>query len=155
MSTTTYIKDEIKHSVSVLNGLIETCKDGEQGFAAAAKKAKDSALATLFAKYAAQRAGFAAELQFAVTELGSDAAESGHIAATLHRGWISLKEAVSGDSDKALIDECEAGEDAAMKNYQEAATDALPIKIKDLIGKQFVGIRDAHSVIRDLKHGVA
>ena len=49
--------------VSTLNNLIETCKDGEDGFRAAADGVKDSNLRTLFLTYSQQRAQFAAELQ--------------------------------------------------------------------------------------------
>ena len=48
---------------NVLNNLIETCKDGEQGFKQAAEKAKDPSLRTLFSKYSRQRAGYVQELQ--------------------------------------------------------------------------------------------
>jgi uncharacterized protein (TIGR02284 family) len=144
--------DELKHSISVLNDLIETCKDGEKGFAAAAERAKEAPLKSLFAEYSSQRSQFGRELQSAVIQMNGEPAESGHVAASLHRGWISVKEAVSSDSDKALIDECEAGEDAAMKSYKEALQEPLSLAVKHLIEKQFVGVQAAHGVIRDLKH---
>jgi uncharacterized protein (TIGR02284 family) len=109
-------------AVSVLNNLIETCKDGEAGFRHAAEKASESSLKTLFLKYAGQRAGYAQELQSLVAAAGEKPAESGSITASFHRGWISLKEAVAKNDDKALVDEAEAGEE------------------------------EAHGVIRDLKH---
>ena len=109
---------------NVLNDLIETCKDGEEGFRTSAEKVKDSSLKSLFSKYAAQRAGFVKELQAAVSQLGEKPAESGHVAAGLHRGWIRLKEALASDEDTAIINEAEAGEDAAMKSYKEAIASA-------------------------------
>ncbi len=143
-----------KDVASVLNSLIETCKDGEQGFRTAAEKAKDSSLKSLFSKYAAQRAGYVTELQSAVKGLGEDPATSGHVAATLHRGWINLKEALSKDEDKAIIFECESGEDAAMKNYKEALSKSLPANLLSLVQKQFSGVQEAHGVIRDMKHSL-
>lgn len=104
----------------VLNSLIQTCKDGENGFKTAADKAKELSLKTMFSKYATQRCDFAAELQAHVKRLGGDPETTGHAAASLHRGWINLKEALSKNEDKAIIDECESGEDAAVKAYQEA-----------------------------------
>jgi uncharacterized protein (TIGR02284 family) len=142
-----------KQVTSVLNDLIETCKDGEQGFRTAADKAKDSSLKELFSEYAEQRAEYARELQSIVAELGDDPATTGHVSATLHRGWINLKEALSKNEDKALIDECEAGEDAAVKNYREALSKSLPEEIAEVVEDQFAGVQEAHSVIRDLKHG--
>ena len=146
--------NDTKDVVSVLNDLIETCKDGEQGFRTAAEKAKDSSLKSLFSKYASQRAGYVTELQSAVRDIGGDPATSGHVAATLHRGWINLKEALSRDEDKAIINECESGEDAAIKNYKDALSKSLPANLLSLVQKQFSGVQEAHGVIRDLKHSL-
>jgi uncharacterized protein (TIGR02284 family) len=146
---------EEKEVRSVLNDLIETCKDGEQGFRTAAEKAKESSLKTLFAKYAAQRAGYAQELQSLVTQMGGDPATSGHVAGTLHRGWINLKEALSKNEDKAIIDECEAGEDAAVKNYREARGKVLPANVAAIVQRQALGVDEAHKALSDLKHGRA
>ncbi|MDQ2844044.1 MAG: PA2169 family four-helix-bundle protein [Acidobacteriota bacterium] len=137
----------------VLNGLIETAKDGEQGFKTAAEKAKESSLKSLFSKYASQRASYVQELQTAVSGLGEKPTESGHAAAGLHRGWINLKQALSKNEDKAIIDEAESGEDAAKKAYSEALQKTLPTDIKALVQKQYNGVLEAHGVVRDLKHG--
>lgn len=137
---------------SVLNDLIETCKDGENGFRHAAEKAKETSLKSLFSKYAAQRARYTAELQQLVSASGEKPSESGHAVATLHRGWISLKEALAKDEDKALVDEAEAGEDAAMKAYKEALGKTLPVSALSVIQSQFSGVQEAHGTIRDLKH---
>ena len=142
----------IKDAVSTLNSLIETCKDGENGFKKAAEEAKEPSLKTLFAKYSAQRTGYARELQQAVTSLGETPSESGHVAAALHRGWMTLKESLSKHEDTAIIDEAEAGEDAAIKAYQEASAKTLPAPVLELIRRQFAGIQEAHGTIRDLKH---
>lgn len=141
--------------VDVLNNLIETCKDGEQGFRQAAEKAKEPTLQSLFAKYSSQRAGFVQELQQLVGSLGETPAKSGHATATLHRGWVGLKSALSRNEDRALIEECEAGEDAAVKAYQEAIAQNLPSTVAELVRRQFTGVQQAHSVVRDLKHGKA
>ena len=143
-----------KDTVSVLNDLIETCKDGEKGFQTAAERVKDPSLKTLFSKYAAQRASYVSELQAAVEGLGEKPASSGHVAASLHRGWIAVKEAVAGDGDKQVIFECESGEDSAMKNYKEALAKTLPPSVLQLVQKQFAGVQESHGVIRDMKHSL-
>ena len=143
---------ETKDVTSVLNGLIETCKDGETGFKSAAEKAKEPSLKTLFLKYSAQRAGYVQELTSLVSSMGDKPSESGHVAAALHRGWMGLKEALTKDEDTALINEAEAGEDAAMKAYKEAVAASLPSNATTLVQKQFAGVQEAHGVMRDLKH---
>ncbi len=136
----------------VLNGLVETAKDGEEGFRTAAEKMKDPSLKTLFSKYSSQRASYVRELQSAVTSLGEKPAESGHVAASLHRGWMNIKEALAKDEDTALINEAESGEDAAKKAYSEALAKALPANVKAIVQKQYDGVLEAHNVVRDLKH---
>jgi uncharacterized protein (TIGR02284 family) len=143
---------ETSEIAKTLNELVETCKDGENGFREAAEKAKDASLKALFVKYSAQRAGYAQELQAAVSLLGEKPETTEHAAAKLHRGWMGLKQALTSNEDKALIDECEAGEDAAMKAYKEALTKPLPGTVETLIRHQFTGVSQAHGVIRDLKH---
>jgi uncharacterized protein (TIGR02284 family) len=73
----------------------------------------------------------------------------------LHRGWINLKEALSKNEDKAIIDECEAGEDAAVKNYREARGKALPANVAAIVQRQALGVEEAHKALSDLKHGRA
>lgn len=142
---------QIEEAVSVLNELIETCEDGAEGYKKAAEDVEESSLKTLFTGYSSQRAKFAAELRSAVESHGGKPATSGHAAGSLHRGWMSIKEAV-GNKDKAIIDECEAGEDRAMKAYKEAFEKNLPGAAGELVNQQFAGIQEAHSKLRNLKH---
>lgn len=137
----------------ILNGLIETARDGEEGFRQAAEKAKEPALQSLFTKYSNQRTVFVDELQKLVDGLGEKPETSGHATTALHRGWIGLKAALTKNEDKALIDECEAGEDAAMKAYSEAVAQPLPPAVQSVVQQQYSGVKQSHSVIRDLKHG--
>src|SRR5271156_1358288 len=95
--------------ISVMNDLIETCKDGEQGFRTAGDAIENPEIRTLFHMYAQQRAHFASELNNEVLRHGGEPAESGHASASLHRGWMNLRQAVSGRSETAIIDECERG----------------------------------------------
>src|SRR5688572_31469331 len=97
--------------ISTLNGLIEICKDGQDGFKTAAEGVERSELKTLFYEFSQQRATFAGELQNEVRRLGGDPEKSGSVAASLHRGWIDIKSAVTGKDDNAVIAECERGED--------------------------------------------
>ena len=63
--------------ISTLNGLIETCKDGQEGFQTAAEGVERSDLKTLFYEFSQQRAEFAGVLQELVRSLGGDPEHSG------------------------------------------------------------------------------
>ena len=137
--------------VSTLNNLIETCKDGEDGFRTAADGVKKSDLRTLFLTYSQQRAQFAAELQNEVRGLGGDPEERGSVAASLHRGWINIKSTVTGEDEGAVISECERGEDSAVRNYQSALNEDLPANIRDIVERQFTQVKEAHDRVRALE----
>jgi uncharacterized protein (TIGR02284 family) len=139
------------HLISTLNNLIETCKDGENGFRTAAGGVKNGELKTLFNLYAQQRAQFAAELQAEVRTLGGDPEDTGSVAATLHRGWINIKSTVTGEDEGAIISECERGEDSAVRNYKEALNETLPPGVQSIIERQYTQVQEAHDRIRALE----
>src|SRR5687768_6697741 len=124
--STTASNDDV---ISTLNGLIETCKDGQDGFKEAAEGVERSDLKSLFYEFSQQRAQFAGELQSLVQTLGGDPENSGSVAAAIHRGWINIKSAVTGKDDGAILNECERGEDSAKDTYKEALKQPLPANV--------------------------
>lgn len=138
-------------SVNVLNELIAVCEDGAKGFAKAAEDVQEPSLKQLFSQYSSQRASYSAELKEEVAAFGVKPEQSGHAMAPLHRGWMSLKEAL-GDRDKAIIDECEAGEDSAVKAYRKALQEPLPPATLEIVMSQLAGVLEAHGKLSTLKH---
>lgn len=137
--------------ISTLNGLIETCKDGQEGFKEAAEGVKRSDLKSLFYEFSQQRAQFAGELQSLVQSLGGDPENSGSTAGALHRGWINIKSAVTGQDDEAILNECERGEDSAKNTYKSALEEALPGNIMDTVQQQYQSILSAHDRVKALR----
>jgi uncharacterized protein (TIGR02284 family) len=143
-------------AISCLNNLIETCKDGQDGFRAAAEGVSRPDLKTLFNTFSQQRAQFAAELQNEVRRLGGDPEKTGSVAASLHRGWIDIKSAVTGKGDNAVISECGRGEDSAVRNYEAALGDeSLPEHLREIVRRQFAAVKDAHDRVRTLERATA
>jgi len=136
---------------SILNNLIETCKDSQQGFREAAEKINDGQIRTLFLKYSVQRSEFAGELQAEVTRIGGEPVKSGSTAGAIHRGWMDLKAAFTGDNKHAILVEAERGEDAAVKNYREALGKELPSDIHDIVRTQLREINQTHDIVRQLR----
>ena len=72
---------------ATIDNLIETLKDGQEGFKQAAESVKDQQLRSLFDEYSRQRARFAMELQGEARSMGESEPEKGGSAAgALHRG---------------------------------------------------------------------
>jgi len=144
----------IKDYISDLNGLIETCKDGEEGFRKAGEGVQRSDLKTLFNEYSRQRSQFASELQMEVSRIGGSPEKTGSVSGAVHRGWIDLKSAVTGKDDHAILSEAERGEDVAVKNYQDAIGKDLPTDLRSIVEKQFSQIQQCHHRVRELRDNV-
>lgn len=141
--------------VSVLNDLIETCKDGEEGFRKAAQDVKRTDLQTLFNEYSRQRSQFASELQVEVARIGGSPEKSGSVSGAVHRGWIDVKSAVSGRDDHAILEEAERGEDVAVRSYRDALAKELPTDLRSIVQKQLSQIEEAHNRVRSLRDGTS
>jgi uncharacterized protein (TIGR02284 family) len=139
------------NAISTLNNLIETCKDGQEGFKQASEGVKNSDLKTLFLTYSQQRAQFAGELQNEVLRLGGDPEKTSSTVGALHRGWINIKSAITGADEGAIISECERGEDSAVSNYQDAIKGELPGDLRTIVERQFAEVKAAHDRIRSLE----
>jgi uncharacterized protein (TIGR02284 family) len=131
-----------------LNNLIETCKDGQNGFQVAAEGVENSNLKSIFYEYAQQRGQFAGELQALVRALGGEPENSGSAAASLHRGWINIKSVVTGKDDVAILNECERGEDSAKDNYKEALNSNLPENVSSVVQRQAQAVKEAHDRVK-------
>src|SRR5215467_10561546 len=137
--------------IAILNNLIETCRDGQEGFRTAAENITNSEFRRLFHIFSQQRAQFVTELQAEVHRLGGQPQESGSTLGWLHRGWIGLKAAISGGDEAAIIAECQRGEEATVNNYQEALKADLPLDVQYVVKRQYMDIKDAYDRIRILQ----
>jgi uncharacterized protein (TIGR02284 family) len=148
-SSDSFTNDEV---ISLLNNLIETCKDGEQGFKEAAEGVERSDLKSTFYEYSQQRSQYAGILQGLVRSLGGDAENDGSISGAMHRGWINIKSAVTGRDEAAILNECERGEDYAKEAYEEALKTSLPSNVEDVLRQQSQGVQAAHNRIKELRN---
>ena len=142
-----------KETISTINSLIETLKDGQEGFRQAAEAVQDSALKSLFSEYSLQRSRFAGELQNEAINLGESKPEdSSSTAGALHRTWINLKAAITSRDDHAILAECERGEDSAVKEYRDAMEkEELSSPVRDIISRQYTEVKSAHDRIKQLR----
>jgi uncharacterized protein (TIGR02284 family) len=151
MNDNTMTNDDV---ISTLNGLIETCKDGQEGFKEAAEGVERSDLKSLFYECSQQRSQFAGELQSLVRELGGDPETSGSITGTIHRGWINIKSAVTGQDETAILNEAERGEDSAVNAYKDALEQELPANVRTAVQNQANTVKATHDKIKGLRDAV-
>ena len=140
--------------VTCLNDLIETCRDGEKGFLAAAEHITNDDLKTYFRRCASQRAQFASELQAEVRQLGGSAEQSGSVSGMFHRGWMNIKSAITGGNE-SILSECEWGEDSALRNYERVLRQNLPPGVLPVVKHHHTRIKESHNRLRDLEKKAA
>ena len=71
--------------------------------------------------------------------------------AAVHRGWLSLKSAATSRDSKAILKECERGEDYAKAKYAEALKLDLPAAVREIVARQYQGVIANHDRVRDLR----
>lgn len=138
----------------VAKELVETLKDGERGFTTAAEQLRDSdraEWATTLQRLAEQRAGFHREIVALGHEYGDDVEESGTMAAALHRGWISLKDALSGDDAGSVLSAAVTGEDHAVSEYEKALKQDLSPGFREVVSRQHAAVIAARDEVKALQ----
>lgn len=142
----------MKKQNDVIDNLIETLKDGQEGFKQAAESVSDPKLKSLFSDYSQQRSRFAIALQSEARQHGdTDPETKSSATGALHRGWINLKSAITGGDEHAILAECERGEDTAVEEYKKALADGLTPSAQQLVSRQFAEIKAAHDRIKSLR----
>ncbi|MEX0928316.1 MAG: PA2169 family four-helix-bundle protein [Balneolales bacterium] len=138
---------------ATLNRLIETCKDGQEGYRTASEDVEDTNLKSLFSSFSLQRSEFAGELQDVLVNLGESRPEDeSSYTGALHRGWINLKQALAGKERQAILSECERGDDAAVSEYESALEEELPVPVKEVVLKQYNEIKAARDRVKELRN---
>ena len=138
-------------AISVLNNLIETCKDGELGFKTAAEGLKAPDIKATFLEYSRQRNEMVRQLQAEVRRLGGDPEKSGSVSGSLHRGWLDIKSAITGKDDHAIVAEAERGEDVAKSTFESALKETLPASALTLVQQQAPIVRQTHDRVREIR----
>ena len=138
--------------ISTLNNLIETCRDGQNGFKEAAENVKSPELKTFFNQIALERAQCVGELQQEVQRLGGDPENTGSTAGAMHRVWMDIKGSLTGRDDQSILNEAERGEDSAVEAFRDALKDEnLPSNIRSIVERQFLSIQQTHDRVKRMR----
>ena len=137
--------------ISTLNELIETSRDGEEGFRSSAENVEDPRLKEFFTRRSQEVAASVRELQDLVRSLGGEPADSTSIGGTLHRRWIDIKTAFTRNDTVAVLNETERGEDVALNAYRKAAEKDLPTHVKFVVVRQLEGAKRNHDQVKQLR----
>lgn len=145
---------ETKESTGVLNDLILINNDRIEGYQKAKEELKEGNedLKALFTAMIGESHTLKLALATEVSVMGEDIEEGTTNSGKIYRVWMDLKAAFSGHDRKAVLENCEFGEDAAQKAYQMAlGEDDLPGHIRTMLSDQKAILRVSHDKIKALR----
>lgn len=142
-------------TAGILNDLIRINHDRVVGYEKAIEELKDADadLKALFSRYINESRQYAQELTVEVDRLGGDPAHGTTNSGKIYRVWMDLKAAIAGKDRKAILDNCEFGEDAAQKAYDLALNSDVEFEpsLRDLIVRQKATLKTGHDEVKRLR----
>lgn len=142
----------------VTEDLVETLKDGQTGFADAAQRLESTdraEWATTLRRLSGQRGEFVVELERLAATYGDDVDESGSIAAKAHRGWMAVKDKLSGSDADGVLGAAVSGEDHTVSEYDEALGKDLSIDLRTVVERQAGAVKAAREEIKALQNAAS
>jgi uncharacterized protein (TIGR02284 family) len=141
--------------IDILNDLIRINNDRVEGYGKAIDELKDEDgdLKTLFQRYVSESRRYSEEMTAEVSRLGGDAANGTTNSGKVYRVWMDLKATIAGKDRKAILSNCEFGEDAAQKAYDTALNSDVEFEasLRDLIVRQKAGLKSGHDEVKRLR----
>lgn len=139
------------HDVSILNTLIATTLDSMKGYSEASEDS-NSTYASFFSEMAIERRQMASKLQDQVRALSGSPEDDSSTAGALHRGFLNIEQALTGNDETALINEVERGEDYIKGKFEAAMEDDdLTPPTRSAIQEAFASVRKGHDRVSAMK----
>ena len=139
-------------TITLLNRLIVTSKDGESALRAAASEAHHAELKQSLMEYSRFFCEAAREMQEVVHRLGGQPREVGTFGNTVHRTLMHLMALVDGRNERTLLDSIERDEQAADLRFDDAVSHwDTPPDIHAMLERQRDGARQRHLAIMAMR----
>ncbi len=146
--------ENAKATIETLNDLVKINNDRIAGYEKATKDIGEGRedLKMLFTSLIGESHQYKMELGTEIEVLGSDIENTTSTSGAIHRTWLEVKAAFTGNSAKSVLEECEFGEDAIKKAYQKAIeAEHLPAYIREILVNEKASIDAAHDKIKQLR----
>lgn len=123
-------------AIKLLNDLIASCYDAEEGYAKAAKGVHDHELSGRLTALSGERGKFARRLSAVVLQLGGEPATDAHYGGILHSGWVDLETRIRPKDEHDILEDCRRGDEGTLKHYQHALDQDLPEEARMTVERQ-------------------
>lgn len=133
-----------KESKSSLYDLHSMIADSREGYAKAARHAKDEHVSGFLRVLSAERQNIGTELGRLLPGLGTDALSgNGTLLGGLHRAWMQLNAAMGTKGNAAVLEACGRGEKVLLLRYDELLSrNGLTLDVRQVLQSQRALIKD-------------
>jgi len=139
-------------TITLLNRLIVTSKNGESALRAASSEAHHAELKQSLLEYSHFFAEAAHEMQDVVHKLGGHAKGIGTFDNTLHRTLLHLRALIEGRNEAMILDSVESDEREADIRFDDAVSHwDTPPEIHAMLERQRDGARQRHEAIKAMR----
>ena len=146
--------DYLEKQAETLNDLVLINNDRIEGYQKAIDELKpeDADLRPVFQERVDQSRQFHSELASEVAQLGEEVKEGTLASGKIYRAWMDVKAFFSGGDRKTILDNCEDGEDAAVRAYNEALEcENLTPEQRTLVIRQQAEVKASHDRIKAMR----
>jgi len=141
--------------IATLNTLIATTIDSVTGYENSAKDIDNERFREIFRARADERQRVVEQLREEVRRLGGNPEDDGSFLGKTHQRFEDLKAAITGNDDKAIINEVERGEDYLKEKFEAALNDGdLDSESRAVVERCYQTVREGHDQMSQLKHGM-
>ncbi len=129
--------------------IMKTLENGRLGYERAADRVQKDhpEIASKLNSAASDRGQLYEELQKIASSYGDQIDENGSVAGALHRGWITVRDALSSSDPKAVLEAAKTGEDHAIEEYEEALKSDLSPEFRPVLLRQMASVEKARTNI--------
>ncbi|UIR57365.1 PA2169 family four-helix-bundle protein [Sphingobacterium sp. SRCM116780] len=150
------MEKSIQQQADLVNDLIEINNDRIEGYNKAIELLSDpesSLVLDYFRRYRNQSEQFKTELKPFVYAAGEPTEEGTMASGKLFRMWMDIKNTMMNSTTQDILVDCEKGEDAFKKVYQQILEEApeLDGQIVEIINRQAAEQLEAHDQIKLLR----
>jgi uncharacterized protein (TIGR02284 family) len=110
--------------IDAMKNLLTRLIDSREGYRESLEHVRSPAIKSIFEEFMARRDRNASEVRAYLTKMGHSADDDGSILAAAHRTFTSLKDSVTGSSDKQTLNEVVRGEKTLLDAYEKALESA-------------------------------
>jgi len=143
-----------QETIEILNDLIQINNDRIKGYERAIEELKDDNddLKTMFAVFIDQSRQNIMALGKEVQTYGADMATGTTGSGKIYRAWMDVKALFTGHDRQTVLENCEFGEDAALKAYHTALKkEDLPEYLKQMFVQQHELLLKSHNQVKALR----